>query len=78
MISWAQVTFTLKQGEHFMMMMMFLTHTGNNEYMLCKLIIFSFCSNPQSYTNYGNNNFNNFRDFADIKGDRLAGRRYQY
>eukprot|EP00090_Calanus_glacialis_P003612 TRINITY_DN12654_c0_g1_i1.p1 TRINITY_DN12654_c0_g1~~TRINITY_DN12654_c0_g1_i1.p1 ORF type:complete len:479 (-),score=119.68 TRINITY_DN12654_c0_g1_i1:41-1477(-) len=35
-------------------------------------------SNPQSYSNYGNNNFNNFRDFADIKGDRLAGRRYQY
>jgi len=36
---------------------------------------------PYSYRNHHNyydNNFNNFRDFADIKRERVAGRRYQY
>jgi hypothetical protein len=33
--------------------------------------------NHQSYNQYGDN-FNNFRDFADIKKERLAGRRNRY
>ena len=36
MIFWAQETFTLKQVEHFMMLMMFLIHTGNTEYVILK------------------------------------------
>ena len=76
MIFSAQGTFTSRQGALFMMGLRLLILMGE----LVSILFSShsiFYSNHQSYNQYGDN-FRNFRDFADIKKERLAGRRNRY